>query len=71
MCVDNSDMEEIVQEEVDLFKAFINKNINKPVDFLHQFHLPIINNLWRITVGARFDYNDPKLLNIMKQLKFE
>ena len=66
--VDISGMEEIIQEEVDLFKVFLNKNICKPVDFLHQFNLPIINALWRITVGDRFEYDDPKLTGILVSL---
>jgi len=61
-------MEEMIKEEVNLFKALIDKSKSEPFDFINQFNLPILNALWRITVGERFDYDDPKLLSIIERL---
>ena len=51
-----------------LFKALINKNEGKPFDFINKLNLPILNALWRITVGDRFEYDNPKLISIIKRL---
>ena len=61
-------MEDLVQEEVELFKALIIKNGDEPFDFNSKFNLPILNALWRIAVGERFDYDSPKLLSILNRL---
>ena len=61
-------MEEMIQEEVDMFKALINKSKGEPFNFLNQLNLPILNALWRITVGDRFEYDNPKLISIVARL---
>ena len=61
-------MEEMIQEEVEMFKQLIAKSEGKPFDFINQLNLPILNALWRITVGDRFEYDNPKLLSIVKRL---
>ena len=45
-------MEEMIQEEVEMFKSLINKTTGEPFDFINQLNLPILNALWRITVRA-------------------
>ena len=61
-------MEELIQEEVALFKALIKKSEGEPFDFINQFNLPILNALWKVTVGERFEYDDPKLVSIITRL---
>eukprot|EP00092_Neocalanus_flemingeri_P065658 GFUD01079879.1.p1 GENE.GFUD01079879.1~~GFUD01079879.1.p1 ORF type:complete len:438 (-),score=100.01 GFUD01079879.1:38-1351(-) len=61
-------MEEMILEEVQLFKTLINKNEGEPFDFINQYNLPILNALWRVTVGERFDYDNPKLISIIERL---
>lgn len=61
-------MEELIQEEAELFKALLLKNGDEPFDFNNKFNLPILNALWRVTVGERFDYDSPKLLSILQRL---
>lgn len=61
-------MEEMIQEEIDLFKGLIDKNNGEPFDFINQFNVPILNALWRITSGERFDYDHPKLKSIVARL---
>ena len=61
-------MEELIQEEVDLFKGLIDKKNGEPFDFINQFNVPILNALWRITSGERFDYDHPKLESIVARL---
>ena len=61
-------MEGLIHEEVNQFISFVNTNIDQPLDFSHKLNLPIINALWKITVGDRFEYDNPKLLNIVERL---
>jgi len=61
-------MEEMIQEEVEMFKALINKSKGEPFDFINKLNLPILNALWRISVGDRFEYDNPKLVSIVKRL---
>merc|ERR1711997_266910 len=46
-------MEELIEEEVELFKALILKNGEESFDFINKLNLPILNALWRLTVGER------------------
>ena len=61
-------MEEMIQEEVELFKALILQNGEESFDFINKLNLPILNALWRVTVGGRYDYENPKLLSIVNRL---
>ena len=64
----NQGKEEFIQEEVELFKDLILKNGEEPFDFINKLNLPILNALWRLTVGERFEYDDPKLISIVHRL---
>jgi len=61
-------MEEMIKEEVAQFKKLIEKNIGEPIDFMNKLNLPILNALWKVTVGEKFDYDDKKLVDIVKRL---
>ena len=61
-------MEGLIEEEVNLFKSLINRNISEPFDFLNKLNLPILNALWKVTVGERFEYDNPRLLSIVERL---
>ena len=58
----------MIHEEVELFKEEISKSEGEPFDFCYKFNLPILNALWRVTGGQRFDYDDPMLLSIIQKL---
>ena len=61
-------MEEMIQEEVIQFKSFLEGISDEPIDFANKLNLPILNALWRVTVGERFEYDDPKLRDIVTRL---
>ena len=44
------------------------QNGSEPFDFINQLNLPILNALWRVTVGERFEYDNPRLLSIVHRL---
>ena len=57
-------MEGLILEEVSKFKSYLDGKIGEPIDIAPMLTLPIVNALWKVTVGERYDYNDPKLLDI-------
>ena len=61
-------MEELINEEVEVFNEVLASYRGEPIDMAGKLNLPILNALWKITVGQRFDYNDPKLTRIIAQL---
>ena len=61
-------MEEMIMEEVELFKGLIDKNNGEPFDFQNKFNLPILNALWRVTSGERFEYDNQKFKSIVDRL---
>ena len=58
-------MQDLINEEVDMFKTLILKAEGKPFDCISQFNLPILNALWKVAVGDRFEYDDKRLASIM------
>ena len=60
-------MEEMIQEEVKQFKIFLHEHSVEPFDIAHRLNLPILNALWKMTVGERFDYDDSRLLNLCQK----
>ena len=60
-----SGMEQMIKEEVQLFTEEIRKSKGEPLDFTNKFNLPILNALWNVTVGQRFDYENPKLISLI------
>jgi hypothetical protein len=68
-------MEEMILEEVRQFTAFLRQFATstdmgggQPLDMSSQFNLPILNALWRVTVGDRLEYTDPRLLDIVHRI---
>ena len=61
-------MEDVILEEVELFKGLIDKHNGEPFDFKNQFNLPILNALWRVTSGERFEYDNQKFKSIVDRL---
>ncbi len=63
-----STMEEMIQDEVKQFIAYLKQTSCTPIDIAGKFNLPILNALWKITVGESFEYSDPKLIEILEKL---
>ena len=61
-------MEELINEEVEVFNEVLKSYRGEPIDMAGKLNLPILNALWKITVGQRFDYDDPQLTRIITQL---
>ena len=61
-------MEQLILEELELFIGLIKKTQGESFDCINKFNLPILNALWRVTVGDRFDYEDETLISIIDRL---
>ena len=60
-------MQEVVEEEVEHFLNHLRAG-KSVVEISTQFSLPILNSLWRLAVGERFNYDDPQLSSILNRL---
>jgi hypothetical protein len=63
-----SGMENLILDEVAHFTTYLQQFAGQPVDMAGRFNLPILNALWRVTVGERFDYDDPQLVDIIERM---
>ena len=61
-------MEEMILEELSHFKQYIESKKGEPLDFYNKFNLPILNALWKVTAGERFDYDNPRLIDIVARV---
>lgn len=65
-----SSMENLINEEVDELLKLFDKKLNKATEVTNLFNLSVINGLWKIVTGARFNLEDPKLKNLVKRLEY-
>ena len=63
-----SSQEELIQEEMAKLCAVLSKNANQPMDLGQLFNVSILNNLWEILVGERFDLDDPRLYEAVEKV---
>jgi len=63
-----SSMQEIVTEEARELCEWLKINGTAPIKLQHHFSLGIINCLWRIVAGHRFEHDDPQLTQILEKL---
>ena len=61
-------MEETIHDELKKFLNYLGSMESTPLEILGKFNLPVLNVLWRITIKQSFEYDDPKLLEIMDVL---
>lgn len=60
--------ESSISEEIENLINFINNQKSKPFDASNIIHTSISNNVMAITVGRRFDYDDPKFQHFVRLL---
>ena len=58
----------MIQEELVKFRMLLEKYDNEPLDIAGKFNLPILNALWRVTVGEHFEYDNPFLLDLISRV---
>jgi len=63
-----SNMDEMIQDEVRQLIVYLKDLAKDPIDFAGVFNLPVLNALWRVCTGESYEYNDPKLNEIIRQM---
>ena len=61
-------MEEVIAEELIQFTSFLKTFAGKPFEISRKFSLPLINVLWRLASSEQFEYDDPKLVEILQKV---
>jgi NTP pyrophosphatase (non-canonical NTP hydrolase) len=61
-------MEELIMEEVREVVDWLKKEDGKKVELQRRFSLAVVNSIWRILSGERYDHDDEKLISILEQL---
>ena len=49
--------------------AFLEEEVDRPTSLKTKLNVPILNALWRITTGQTFQYNDPKLMEVVRRIE--
>ena len=63
-----SSMEEIMHQEIRYFCDQLSKDAGPCVNLTNRFNVLVINSLWRIIGGKRFDYEDSSFSNLVNYL---
>ena len=61
-------MEDVIAEELVQFTSFLKTFAGKPFEISSKFNLPLINILWRLASSEQFEYDDPKLVEILQKV---
>ena len=59
--------EELITNELKEFIQGLDKNVGMPVSINNSFNVAVLNTLWMIMSGVRYEQDDPRLWAIMKQ----
>lgn len=61
-------MEDILTEEVHKLVQAFRKQQNQPLNLNRTMNVSILNALWSIVVGDRFELDDPKLSGVIQMI---
>jgi len=64
-----SSMEELIMDEVKEVLDWLKKQKGKSIPLQERFSLAVVNSLWKITTGERFDHDDAQLHQILEDLQ--
>jgi len=62
-------MEEMILEEAQELCDWLKNQGGAPVELNRRLSLAVVNSLWRILTGERYDHDDKALLDIMDNLE--
>ncbi|OXA37044.1 Methyl farnesoate epoxidase [Folsomia candida] len=58
--------EKEVLDEVIQLNKLLEKDVGVPISVNQKFHVAVINTLWHIVAGSRFEYDDPDLHTLIR-----
>jgi len=62
-------MEGLLMNEVNELVDWLRQKNGEPVSLHRRLNLSVVNALWTIISGERYDHEDPKLVDIWDQLE--
>ena len=63
-----SSMESLIHLEVNALNDSLFKDVGKPIDLKNRFNISVINALWTLISGRRYDLDHPDLLDIVRKV---
>jgi cytochrome P450 len=63
-------MEEMIQDEIILLCNSLDKQVGLPLAMDRIFNISVINALWTLISGSRFELDDPKLKKLIEYMDF-
>ena len=61
-------METLIQEEIRALNHSLSNDLNKPITIKNKFNISVINALWTLIAGHRFELDNPELLDLVKKV---
>jgi hypothetical protein len=61
-------MESLIHLEVNALNESLSKTIGQPIDLKNKFNISVINALWTLISGTRYELDHPDLLDIVKKV---
>ncbi len=58
-------MEDLILEEVQQFCGLLDQRLDEPISVRNIFNISVVNALWTLIAGKRFELNDPDLIEIV------
>ena len=62
-------LEENIRLELNQVMEDIDKNCGRPMAVNGMFAVPVLNGIWSMFMGQRFEHNDPRLLQLVESLR--
>ena len=62
-------MESLIMDEVKELVEWIGKQNGKPLNLQRRYSLAVVNALWTILAGDRYEHDDEKLHKILEELE--
>jgi len=59
----------MIMDEVPELTNWIGKQSGKPVSLHGRISIAVVNALWTILTGQRYDHDDPKLVKILEEIE--
>ena len=61
-------METLIHEEVNALNGWLKKCLGQPLSIKNRFNISVINALWTLIAGKRFELEDPELLALVRKV---
>ena len=61
-------MESLIHLEVNALNDALSKDVEKPIDLKNRFNISVINALWTLISGRRYELDHPDLLDIVVKI---